>query len=235
MMTHDSGLAPNPYFDVCSLALCTPNHRGAKLLRGDWIVGHSSKSTGHRLIYAMQLTKVLDMEEYFNSFPQKRPLPSGNLMQRSGDNLYYREDGRWLRLPSTEHNDEKAFRQDVGRPVYLAEGSDHFWYFGAANSMPEIQGFADRFPWLIQNRQGFKYVENSEKIQAFSEWLSSLGGSGQLGTPRDQAPIATDRFLIAIDPMPIWTKAESAEHQTLTSGTSCTRRTARQRPNKRGC
>ncbi|WP_155628852.1 Nmad2 family putative nucleotide modification protein [Burkholderia stagnalis] len=49
VMTSDSGLAPNPYFGVCSLALCTPNHMNAKLKPGDWIVGHSCKATGHRL------------------------------------------------------------------------------------------------------------------------------------------------------------------------------------------
>ena len=31
VMTSDKGLAPNPYFGVCSLALCTPNHRNARL------------------------------------------------------------------------------------------------------------------------------------------------------------------------------------------------------------
>ena len=32
VMTSDKGLAPNPYFGVCSLALCTPNHMNARLV-----------------------------------------------------------------------------------------------------------------------------------------------------------------------------------------------------------
>ena len=31
VMTSDKGLAPNPYFGVCSLALCTPNHMNARV------------------------------------------------------------------------------------------------------------------------------------------------------------------------------------------------------------
>ncbi|WP_444436508.1 hypothetical protein [Pseudomonas sp. A6] len=235
VMTHDSGLAPNPFFGVCSLALCTPNHRKAKLLPGDWVVGHSSKSTGRRLVYAMQLTKVLSMDEYFKAFPEKRPDPDGSLEQRSGDNLYFRENGRWLRVPSAEHNDVESFRNDQGCPVYLAEGDDHFWYFGAANPMPEIQGFADRFPWLIHGRQGCAYIDDVERIQVFAEWLSSLKRSGCLGNPRDQQFIAADRYLIAVDPEPVWRIADVVGSHGLSTVARCSRSTTRKRPIKRGC
>ncbi|SDK11691.1 hypothetical protein SAMN05216189_102923 [Pseudomonas delhiensis] len=235
VMTHDTGLAPNPFFGVCSLALCTPNHKKARLLPGDWVVGHSSKSTGHRLVYAMQLTEVLSMDEYFKAFPEKRPDPCGSPEQRSGDNLYFREGGGWLRVPSAEHNDVESFLNDQGRPVYLAEGEDHFWYFGAANPMPEIQGFADRFPWLIKNRQGFSYIHDAERIQAFAQWLSSLKRSGRLGSPRDQQPIATDRYLIAVDPEPVWRIDGAIASHGPSTVARCTRSARRKRPVKRGC
>jgi hypothetical protein len=175
VMTHDSGLAPNPYFDVCSLALCTPNHMNARLKPGDWVVAHSSKGTGQRLVYAMRLTKVLDMPTYFGMFSEKRPDPHGNYEHQCGDNLYYRDGDRWARMPSAEHNTESSFSADQGRRVYLAEGAGNYWYFGAASPLAELDGFADRFPWLIKDRQGFSYVRDTMRIVAFAEWLDELG------------------------------------------------------------
>ena len=112
VMTSDKGLAPNPYFGVCSLALCTPNHRNARLDVGDWIVGHSSKATGNKLIHAMRVTKVLTMPEYFSGFPEKRPNPNGDAIERCGDNLYDNSSGKWRRLPSACHNEVGSFVQD---------------------------------------------------------------------------------------------------------------------------
>lgn len=211
VLTHDSGLAPNPFFGACSLALCTPNHMNARLSVDDWVVGHSTKATGNRLVYAMQLTKVLSMDDYFVQFPEKHPNPYGDVEQQHGDNMYFRQGGRWRRLPSAEHNSVVSFRQDQGRQVYLAEGEDRFWYFGANNFMPALQGFADRFPWLIRSGQGFAYVRDAERILAFIEWLSSLGQSGVLGKPRDQQDIGAHRHLISIDAEPIWHDAKLDE------------------------
>ena len=235
VITNDSGLAPNPFFGVCSLALCTPNHMNANLLPGDWIVGHSSKATGHRLVYAMQLTKVLGMDEYFNQFPEKHPNPYGSIEQKYGDNMYFRENGRWLRLPSAEHNSVESFRQDQGRRVYLAQGENHFWYFGAANPLPDLSGFADQFPWLIQGQQGFGYIHDAERIPVFTTWLSSLGQSGLRGQPRDQQAISTDRHLISIDPEPTWRDAQSNVDQNQSAVVCCKRIAARPSVTKRGC
>jgi hypothetical protein len=51
----DSGLAPNPFWGWCTLAVCTPNHQGSAGKLGDWIAGFSPKGTGHRFVYAMAL------------------------------------------------------------------------------------------------------------------------------------------------------------------------------------
>lgn len=215
VLTHDSGLAPNPFFGTCSLALCTPNHMNSRLTVDDWIVGHSTKATGNRLVYAMQLTKVLSMDDYFVQFPEKHPNPCGNVEQQHGDNMYFRQDGRWMRLPSAEHNRVESFRQDQGRRVYLAEGEDRFWYFGANNSMPALQGFAGEFPEFIRSGQGFAYVRDVARILAFTKWLYSLGQNGVLGKPRDQQAIGAHRHLISIDPEPLWHDArlDVGQHQ----------------------
>lgn len=204
VMTRDSGLAPNPYFGTCSLALCTPNHMNAQLELGDWVVAHSSKDTGQRLVYAMRLTRILGMSDYFAYFPNKRPDPYGSREQQCGDNLYYRDGGRWARLPSAEHNSVECFMQDQNRRVYLAEGADNYWYFGAASLLPELDGFADQFPWLIKDRCGFSYVRDETRISALAKWLCARGQRGLIGQPRDQVETDANRYLITIDPVPQW-------------------------------
>lgn len=207
VMTSDTGLAPNPYFDICSLALCTPNHMNARLQRGDWVLGHSCQATGNRLIYAMRLTRVLDMDQYFREYPQKRPVLDGEPEQRCGDNLYFRERSHWRRVPSGGHNSVGSFTQDQGKPVFLAEGSDNFWYFGAASPMPESLAFADRFPGLILRRQGFKYVRDIETIGKFVHWIESIGTCGRFGDPRDKEPSDHRHYLLAIEPQHVWQAA----------------------------
>jgi hypothetical protein len=212
VMTHDTGLAPNPYFGACSLALCTPNHMNARLEPGDWVVGHSSRGDGQRLVYAMRLTNVLDMPTYFTAFPEKRPDPRGSYERQCGDNMYYRDGDRWVRLPSAEHNTPECFSADQGRRVYVAEGADNYWYFGAASFLPELDGFADRFPWLIKDRQGFSYVRDMAHIAAFADWLLELGKRGLIGKPRDHVNTSAKRYLIGIDPEHQWGQIKPLGH-----------------------
>lgn len=235
VMTHDSGLAPNPFFEVCSLALCTPNHMNARLNPDDWIVGHSSKTTGNRLVYAMKLTQVLSMDEYFKLFPQKHPDPYGSIEQQYGDNMYFRENNLWRRSPSAQHNRVENFEHDQDRRIYLAEGNDRFWYFGAANPMPFLPELLDQFPWLIQSRQGFTYVRDVGRIQAFAQALASLGESGLLGTPRDQEAVFESKHLISISPEPIWLDARHNEDLSSPAARDCKRTYARPKNNKPGC
>jgi hypothetical protein len=73
VIKRDTGLAPNPFWGYCSLAVCTPNHQRARLSSGDWIVGNSSVSDRQRLVYAMQIDEVLGFDAYFRDprFQQK--------------------------------------------------------------------------------------------------------------------------------------------------------------------
>lgn len=203
VMTNDTGLAPNPFFGICSLALCTPNHMNAKLEVGDWIVGHSSRQHGRRLIYAMQVTRVLDMPTYFAEFPKKHPNPFGTREEKVGDNIYNVESGRWTRLPSSCHNTPEQFRQDQGRPVFLAESDDRFWYFGGSNDMMTA-AFSDEFPQLIKDRQGFSYVRDKELILKFADWLRSCGRCGLIGQPRDGTSGVSSEYLLALEPQEQW-------------------------------
>ena len=212
VMTSDSGLAPNPFFGMCSLALCTPNHMNATLCVGDWVLGHSTRKEGNKLIYAMQVTKILDMPSYFLAYPEKRPIPTGNRIEQCGDNLYTTLGGNWVRLPSACHNNAKSFRKDQDCPVFLAEGEDNFWYFGGSN-FPFIEEFGDKFPRFIKDRQGFSYVRDQQSIGEFTQWLHSLGRKGRIGEPRDSLSVRPSKYLVAIDPEEQWIANEKIDRQ----------------------
>lgn len=196
VMTTDAGLAPNPYGHVCTLALCTPNHSNSRLNVGDWIVGHSDKRWGRKLIYAMKVTHILSMEEYFNECPDKRPdWKSSEREKLCGDNLYYKKECRWTRLPSPCHNTEKNFAQDVDKPVFIAKGDENFIYFGrGAKDIP------NELEFLIQDRQGCSYVKDEEQIGKFIKRIESFGLKGKVGEPRDPLPPKPDRYLEWIEP-----------------------------------
>lgn len=70
------------------------------------------------------------------------------------------------------------------------------------------QGFADRFPWLIKDRQGFSYIHDQQRISAFVSWLHALDKRGLIGQPRDRAISHADSYLLSIEPSPRWVTNE---------------------------
>ena len=162
----DSGFAPNPFFGVCTLACCKPAIRravGARLLRQSgrveirelrsdepgyirsqniWVFGLTGASLWDRprrsVVYAMQVTDVLDFESYFEEHPEKRPIRNALTTPADpgwhGDAIYTGNDPATARqlAPCThsagDHEDEGNKKHDLnGRYVLL---SDHFVYFG---------------------------------------------------------------------------------------------------------
>ena len=64
----DAGSAPNPFWGVCTLAICKPKIRLAAE-PGDWIVGTGSQHSpigdvSGMLVYVMRVTRKLSMEDY---------------------------------------------------------------------------------------------------------------------------------------------------------------------------
>src|SRR5437773_7916372 len=73
----DDGAAPNPFREMCSLAICKPGIRRAAK-PGDWVAGLGSKDapsgdlSGH-LVYAMHVESVLSLREYDEQAPTEWP------------------------------------------------------------------------------------------------------------------------------------------------------------------
>ncbi|HAT4044914.1 TPA: hypothetical protein I9Z20_002522, partial [Citrobacter freundii] len=75
---HDFGLAPNPFWGYCTLAICKSSiRRNRNLNIGSWVFGTGSVKLKnlHKLIYAMRVDETLTFNEYWNDprFSHKKP------------------------------------------------------------------------------------------------------------------------------------------------------------------
>lgn len=98
----DSGFAPNPYGEYCTLACCKPQIRRHASV-GDWIVGSGSKRTvgNEKMVYAMKITGKLAFDECANDPRFHYKIPSRGIIQERGDNIYFKNrDGAWKQRPS---------------------------------------------------------------------------------------------------------------------------------------
>ena len=179
VLTKDTGLAPNPFWGTCTLAVCTPNRQGAIVDFGDWIAGFSPACDGSKLIYAMQLSGRVHLNDYFNDprFALKKPNLRGTWEQRCGDNFYSRaHDGTWTQHRNRFHIGAEYRAKDTRNPLVFV--SQSFWYFGAAAApVPPI------FRRLVGTR-GIRVNHPPDLVLAFLDWLRSSHTAGSHGTPR---------------------------------------------------
>lgn len=136
-LDHDYGLAPNPFGQYCTLAVCKPSiRRNNDLEIGDWIIGTGSKKINklHHLIFTMQVQGKLGFQEYWEDerFQYKKPILNGSLVQMFGDNFYHKnpKTNKWIQEPSAHSvvDREEHKENDLSGKYVLF--SEHFYYFG---------------------------------------------------------------------------------------------------------
>jgi hypothetical protein len=180
VMQHDTGLAPNPFWGICTLTVCTPNHQGSRAERGDWIVGVSDKRRGYKLIHAMEVDERLHMNDYFTDerFSRKKPVKGGTPKQRCGDNFYSLDArGRWTQHPNRYHEGPSCLAQDTRHPwVFVAR---RFWYLGR-NAAPIPVQFASMF-----GGRGARVNHPAELVESFRDWIRTSLTEGVNALPRD--------------------------------------------------
>lgn len=182
VMRSDTGFAPNPFWGYCTLAACTPNHRGIRPKIGDWIIGTGTIDKGNKLIYAMQVSLIMPFDEYYADprFKKKKPvIKTENWRQRCGDNIYYRDaSGNWKQHPTTNHYKPENRTQDLKHPrVFIAR---RFYYFGCkAKKIPP------KYNSLILKRHGIKCNHAPKVAEGFLVWLQTKPKIGIYGNPRD--------------------------------------------------
>ena len=194
-MTHDTGFAPNPFWDYLTLAACTPNHVRAKLNPGDFLVGVESNQLrdmrqkaglcsqkDNLIVYIAEIDEVLTLDQYYHDpkFVEKK-YSSTNWKTRRGDNVYYKVHGKWKWTPNHMHaNNKHAREQDMkGDRVFIAK---NFSYFG-----DKCIEFDEKFISCIKETQGIKYCRSKDNnFQNFQKYLQDLmqqNGKGQIGMP----------------------------------------------------
>lgn len=180
VMQHDAGLAPNPFWGFCTLAVCTPNHQGSRAKRGDWIAGVSDKRRGYKLIHVMEVDERVHMKDYLRDerFAAKKPVTDGTPQQRCGDNFYsLDEHGRWTQHPNRYHEGPSCLAQDTRHPwVFVAR---RFWYLG--RNAAEIPA---QFMSMFGGR-GARVNHPPELVASFRNWVQAALTEGVNALPRD--------------------------------------------------
>ncbi|MFK3989754.1 MULTISPECIES: hypothetical protein [unclassified Psychrobacter] len=188
-ITHDYGLAPNPFHNYCTLAVCKPDIRSNKnLAKGDWVIGTGSKSIGdiNLLIYAMKVTDKLTFDDYWKDpkFQNKKPLLKGSLKMIYGDNIYHKDSvtEEWLQEDSAHSLIDAQINQDhlevdTGGDFVLI--SQNFYYFG--DSAPEIP---ENLREICSKNRNMEYLNRSSDVEeAFIKWLEDSFEMGVHGDP----------------------------------------------------
>ena len=62
IVSTDSGFAPNPFGEFCTLSCCKPVIRRSASV-GDWVVGLAPKSLGNGIVFAMEVTEKMTITE----------------------------------------------------------------------------------------------------------------------------------------------------------------------------
>jgi hypothetical protein len=190
VVARDFGFAPNPYFGFCTLATCKPKIREHASV-GDWIIGTGAKvayAYSGRLIYAMQVSEILDFDTYWNDprFLQKRPNPKGSLKVLYGDNIYHRVGRRWVQADS-HHSFEngrvnkKNLQWDTGVDRLLVARKFVYWGRSAPVIPKQFRSFGKEEADICSGR-GHR-VFKDQLAASFVAWLERQGKWGVRGDP----------------------------------------------------
>lgn len=175
-LDHDYGLAPNPFWRYCTLAVCKSQIRNNKNLQiGSWIFGLGSRKLNleNHLIYAVQVEEKLTFQEYWTDkrFQNKKPTKNGTLKMMYGDNIYFKEDLVWKQLDSAHSLQNTPnivhLNRDISGNFVLV--SKNFFYFGEKAILIE-----DKFSaGVICDARNYCSPMLDEKItQKFIKWLN---------------------------------------------------------------
>lgn len=192
LIEHDLGLAPNPFGQYCTLAVCKSEIRKSKKLAiGDWVIGTGSRAledtTGKKLIdkliYAMEVTERITLEDYWIDprFQYKKPIMNGALVTMYGDNFYHKDaNGNWIqedsahcKLDGTCHPEH--LKKDTGGNNVLI--SENFYYFG--DKAPVIP---NELIEICHSTQGQKKV-TSQLANDVVNWVTTNFHKGIHGDP----------------------------------------------------
>jgi hypothetical protein len=194
----DDGAAPNPFWGVCTLAICKPAIRRTASPK-DWVVGLGSKNDKERgdisdhVIYAMRVSDSLSMWDYDKhcrgQLESKIPdRSSADYRRRAGDCIYDFSRGAFPVLRKGVHDERNRDVDLGGRNVLL---SDHFYYFGdrAVRLPPRLRP-------IVHSGQGHKSNKNDPWKERFVDWIESMGYEPcrLIGEPLHRSLLTSDDY-----------------------------------------
>lgn len=182
VVRYDTGLAPNPYHDFCTLAVCKPGIRKGAMV-GDWVLGTGSAKRGvdrgGYAVCAMRVTEELTFDDYWTDerFKKKRPKVTASRMSKKdiGDNLYYRDKRSGKLRQQRGSHDSADWETDTSVNRVLI--SSDFVYWGGSG--PPVPAFCDKS--VICYGQGYRNKFYPEVVEAFIHWIQSIQNSGETG------------------------------------------------------
>lgn len=178
VLKDDSGYAPNPFGDRCTLATCKPRIRATAQV-GDWIAGlGSTRAVGSgRLVYAMLVDEVVPLDIYGSAprFVGKRPSVQGDWWQRLGDNQYFKDSTGGWRQRRGRHGPRQMERDLSGLKALVGA---EYYYFGreAPELPPELRQIIKRGP-------GYRRIRSGDVVRLLATWLRASHRTGLLGDP----------------------------------------------------
>lgn len=200
-LRYDDGAAPNPYWGICTLAIRKPSIRLAAEV-DDWIVGLGSVDSplgniSDSLVYAMQVTSKLTLEEYDQFcrtfLPRKLPdWRNRDHRLRMGDCVYNYVAARSPKMRTSIHT-EANVEKDLGGKYALL--SKRFYYFGeqpvklSEDLLPLMEPAADHGSW-----------SDPRNIELFVNWIEGLDlrPNKILGEPQRKAEYFREKEIQAI-------------------------------------
>lgn len=179
---YDSGFAPNPFWGYCTLATCKPRiRRTAK--EGDWVIGTGSvRNVGNeRLVYAMRVTEVIPLEDYWVDKRFEKKKPGKGKKRLVADNIYYRDKKGNVRqyFPSKHSYPDKenleTKEHDLKGENVLISKSGNFYYFGR-----EALKIPESLLCLVKKGPSHKCDFPQDTVDKFLRWIKKkkLGVNG---------------------------------------------------------
>lgn len=161
VVADDTGFAPHPFGDYCTLACCKPViRRTAK--PGDWIVGIGSVNNvgNDKIIYVMEVTEKITFNEYYKD----------NRFQNRIDNIYQKHQDEWVQKTNPYHGKDDIEHDTKTEYVLI---SDNYFYFGKkAVQIPE------EFRNFIKGGRGHRKTYSPEFIQELIRWIKNNYSQG---------------------------------------------------------
>ena len=182
VITRDYGFAPNPFWNICSLATCKPQIR-ERALMGDWVAGFGGANTAisHKMVFLMRVDEICTFDEYWEDprFFVKRPRFDGNYQQCYGDNIYHHIGNEWM-----QENSHHSYVDGINQNNLLHDTridrvllSFYYWYFGE-NAIELPEEFAEAIA------AGRPYKKLPDNICAnIVDWVGCHYEMGQQGLP----------------------------------------------------